>query len=267
MHAAKSFSRPLFLFLMTLAVSAVLWVPSAGVASAAPILSGRVYAGELGDESTALVGVRVELYGSNDLRYLGELIDWTTTDRTGWYGLDAEPVWEFYNILEVDPAGYQSVGARTVDGEVIDANRIRYAYPLGRKTLTGNRFWDRRVTAATATRTATRPAGYTLSGRAYAGELGDESSALPGVTVQLYASNDAGWLGNLMDQTTTDPSGWYGLQATDGFEFYTIREIDPVEYESVGATTVGGTVIDHNNIRYAYPLQGKTLTGNKFWDR
>jgi len=108
---------------------------------------------------------------------------------------------------------------------------------------------------------------YTLSGRVYAGAVGDESSPLGGVAMELYGSNDAGTLGLRLTQTTTDASGWYGLPVSGNYEFYHILEVDPPGYESVNATTVDGVVIDPNHIQYATPLAGKTLTGNRFWDR
>ncbi|MEA1865910.1 MAG: PKD domain-containing protein [Euryarchaeota archaeon] len=109
------------------------------------MLSGRVYTGDVGDESTPLSGVTVELYCSNNARDPGTLIASTTTDYEGWYGLLVSGVCEFYNILETDSAGYTSVGATSVDGTVVTSNWIQYEYPLDEKTLTGNRFWDRHV--------------------------------------------------------------------------------------------------------------------------
>ena len=107
----------------------------------------------------------------------------------------------------------------------------------------------------------------TLSGRVYEGEVGDERNPLSRVTVTLYGSNNSGQKGTYITSTTTNSEGWYGLEVETGFEFYHIVETNPEKYTSVGATTVGGTVIDSDWIQYAYPLDGKTLTGNKFWDK
>jgi hypothetical protein len=107
----------------------------------------------------------------------------------------------------------------------------------------------------------------TLSGRVYAGNVGDESTPLSGVTVELYYSNNAGVLGTRIGSTTTDAEGWYGLLVWGVCEFCSILETDPSGYMSVGATSVSGTVINSNWIQYTYPLEGKTPTGNKFWDR
>ncbi len=112
-----------------------------------------------------------------------------------------------------------------------------------------------------------------LSGRVYEGNKGTEpptSTALSGVTVKLYGSNNSDNIGTQIGTTTTDSLGWYGLTATVGFEYYTIEETDPSDYYSVGATSPGGTVINNNQIRYSTasaPLSNQTLTGNKFWDK
>ncbi len=113
---------------------------------------------------------------------------------------------------------------------------------------------------------------YTLSGRVYDGETGLEppnSTPLQGVTVSLYCSNDQWNKGIFLRSTTTDANGWYGLDVYDGdvCEYFNIVETDPAGYVSQGATTVGGSVVDANWIQYSVPLAGKTLTGNKFWDR
>ncbi len=121
-----------------------------------PILSGRVYAGSTGIEppnSTPLQGVTVSLYCSNNYDQQGTFLRSTTTGSTGLYSLEASEICEYYNIIETDPAGYTSDGATTVGGSVITANWIQYTNPLGNKTLTGNKFWDR----APATNTPTSP--------------------------------------------------------------------------------------------------------------
>jgi len=112
---------------------------------------------------------------------------------------------------------------------------------------------------------------YTLSGRVYEGNVGLEppnSTPLQGVTVSLYCSNNYGQQGTFLRSTTTDSNGWYGLGVydTDLCDYYNIVETDPVGYFSNGATTVDGSALTVNWIEYTYPLSGKTLTGNKFWD-
>ena len=109
---------------------------------------------------------------------------------------------------------------------------------------------------------------WTLSGRVYEGEVGEESHPLQGVTVEVYgATNPYPDPGVLIARTTTDEHGWYHLEVPVGYEFYSIRKPDPPEHESVGATTVGGTVRISNWIEYVIPLEEKTLTDNKFWNK
>ncbi len=118
------------------------YVPELQVTYSLPQLSGRVYEGSVGNETTALADVSVELWGSNNQPDLGTFVISTTTDLTGWYGLTVPPGYEYYNIVEIDPVGYVSEGATTVSGTVIGPNQIQYAHPLAGQTLTGNKFWD-----------------------------------------------------------------------------------------------------------------------------
>lgn len=127
------------------------------------MLSGRVYAGNVGDESTPLSGVTMELYCSNNAGVLGTRIANTATDDEGWYGLLVSGVCEFYNILQTDLPGYESVGATSVDGVVINSNWVQYIHPLEGKTLTGNKFWDRPAATPTHTPTPTATATHTAT--------------------------------------------------------------------------------------------------------
>ncbi|MBM4467119.1 MAG: hypothetical protein FJ014_16465, partial [Chloroflexi bacterium] len=241
---------------------------------------GRVYEGDVGVEPPAsrpLEGVTVSVYGSNNpYPDSGTFIRSTTTNREGWYGLtvyDDDGYWEFYHIIETDREGYTSVGATSVGGTVMTANWIEYVIPLEGKTLTGNKFWDRGPATATPTTTPT-PVCWLFEGRVYEGELGEEppdSQPLEGVTVAVWGSNNPyPDQGEFIRDTTTNEDGWYGLVVCDSdgpYEFYHLIEEDPPGYTSVGATSVDGTVRTPNWIEYAIPLEGKTLTGNKFWDR
>ena len=104
---------------------------------------GRVFEGEVGNESVPLEGVEVSLYGANNpYPDLGTFIRSTTTNGDGWYQLEIEDGFEFYHIIESTPEGYQSRGATSVDGEVRTEDWIEYAIPLDDKTVTGNKFWD-----------------------------------------------------------------------------------------------------------------------------
>ena len=110
------------------------------------LLTGRVYAGSVGDESHPLAGVGVYLYGANNAYPdPGAFIMSTTTNLEGAYGLTAPEGYEFYHIREMDPAGFLSAGATSVDGEVREPNWIEYAsgpQGLDGLVLTGNKFWD-----------------------------------------------------------------------------------------------------------------------------
>lgn len=117
-------------------------VPQLEITYHLPAFSGRVYEGEVGNETTPIAGVNLKLYCSNNAGVLGTQINTTTTDETGWYGLDFTQVCEYYQIVETDPEDYISVGATSVDGDVVNANWIEYIYPLDGQTLTGNKFWD-----------------------------------------------------------------------------------------------------------------------------
>jgi hypothetical protein len=108
-----------------------------------PILSGLVYEGDLGDYSTPLPGVLVELGCSNSYGYFGDLIYSSVTDAYGQYFLPAFILCEYYNIVETDPEGYYSVGSSTNGGAIINSNWIVYTYPLTGKVLSDNLFWDK----------------------------------------------------------------------------------------------------------------------------
>lgn len=107
-----------------------------------PTLSGRVYRGTVGTETSPLSGVSVGLYCSQSTSLTGTLVTNATTDSQGWYGLPAYGECEVYNIQETDPEETISAGSTTVGGVIVTSNWIQYAHPLSGKTLTGNKFWD-----------------------------------------------------------------------------------------------------------------------------
>ena len=116
------------------------------IVSAQDYLSGKVFNGNQGDESSPISGVTMKLYGSNNEGSLGSQIAGTTTNSSGWYQLLASTGYEFYTIEETDPSGYQSIAATSTDGTVITSNRIQYSTagePLSDQTKTGNKFWDK----------------------------------------------------------------------------------------------------------------------------
>jgi hypothetical protein len=51
-----------------------------------------------------------------------------------------------------------------------------------------------------------------LSGQVFKGEVGDQTTPIPGVNLKLYCSNNSGVLGRQMATTTTNAEGWYGLE-------------------------------------------------------
>ncbi len=115
---------------------------------------GRVFQGNLGDESTPIPGVTVSLYGSNDGGYPdpGQFIMSTTTDASGWYSLpheDSDLLVEIYHLIETDLPGYNSVTATTVSGEVTNSNWIQFDATDDPELLdlSGNKFWDQEVRA------------------------------------------------------------------------------------------------------------------------
>lgn len=236
-------------------------------------LEGRVFSGSAGDESTPLDGVTVELYAANNpYPASSTFLRSTTTDATGWYGLTVYDTdyYEYFFLREVDPSGYVSTGASSVNGVVQEDNLIQYMIPLTGKTLTGNKFWDKRLL---------------LSGRVYDGPVGDESHPLSDVLVSLTCTTEMNDIGTVVITTTTDAEGWYGLDLsslipgtltaatnqstdfTDPCQYYNILESDPYGYRSAGATSVSGTVRAVNWIQYHSPILEQTLTGNRFWDQ
>jgi hypothetical protein len=113
---------------------------------------------------------------------------------------------------------------------------------------------------------AERLAPYLLSGGVYAGSVGDTGTPLAGVTVQLGCADNPDDFGNQISVTQTGATGSFSLPSYHTCEYYQLRETDPTDYTSNGATSVDGVVVNSNQIRYAAPLAGKTLSGNRFFD-
>jgi|GEM_PF-3255078 len=108
---------------------------------------------------------------------------------------------------------------------------------------------------------------YRFTGYVYEGQVGDTSTALPNAVVDLYCSNNAGSLGTHVESTTSSRLGFFALVAAGVCEYYNIVETDPAGYTSAGAESVDGVPVSHNWIQYTYPLDGKELDGNRFWDQ
>ncbi len=112
-----------FFVLLTLALSS--GGPPAGAAPPAQhlvqpyVFSGHVYEGETGAEpplSTPLQNVTVRLHCSQNASDVGTLIASTQTTAEGSYELATRSVCEYYNIIEINPPGYVSVGATSEGG-------------------------------------------------------------------------------------------------------------------------------------------------------
>jgi hypothetical protein len=107
----------------------------------------------------------------------------------------------------------------------------------------------------------------TLSGRVYEGEYLSEPPAAQGlsdVSVKLYGSHSSGTLGDEVSSDTTGSDGWYGLETEQGYEYFTIVCEGKSGYSFKGSFSIGGSA-SGESIKYSVPLDGKTLTGNKFW--
>lgn len=112
-----------------------------------------------------------------------------------------------------------------------------------------------------------RAPGHVFSGRVYEGDPAEPRGPLSGVQVQVFGANDPFPApGQLLGEAQTDAEGWYEVVVPEGFEFYSIREINPPGYGSVGAASAGGVDRAPDWIEYALPLEWKVLTDNDFFD-
>lgn len=89
-----------------------------------------------------LPGVSVALYCSENEPDAGELVDSTTTGRTGAFALYTCRTCEFYNVIETDPPGFHSTAVETIGGWVKSYNWLQFLHPLAGTDTTGNVFWD-----------------------------------------------------------------------------------------------------------------------------
>ncbi|MBN1352610.1 T9SS type A sorting domain-containing protein [candidate division KSB1 bacterium] len=161
---------------------------------------GRVYEGNVGDESTPIPNITVTLYGSQDANYLGSEITRTKTNSSGWYGLEIRAGYEYYNIVETDSSIYYSIDATSVDGKKINANQIQYSIaekPLENQTLSGNKFWDKKTASSSIGDWIWNDVNH--DGIQSSGEPG-----IAGVQVDLLDSSK-----HVIAITTTDASGYY----------------------------------------------------------
>ena len=89
-------------------------------------------------------------------------------------------------------------------------------------------------------------------------------AAVPGATLTLTCSNDAGNTGTFVSMAVSGAGGDYTLEGPDSCEFYHIVLTVPAGYREGSAVSAGGTVVSPVYIRYSLPLDGKALSGNTF---
>ena len=150
----------LALSLLALLPAVILFAPGSSLASrelqpvsALPIqdrvFSGHVYAGHRPDTSSPLRDVLVTLYGSNHPLAWGIQLHAARTDENGAYALGTDQIFEYYHIVETDPAGYSSTDVVAgPDGMEITLNWIRH-YLVSPGTYVDNLFWDQKPPTAT----------------------------------------------------------------------------------------------------------------------
>ena len=114
--------------LLLVSLALILVAGASPPAQASWALEGRVYEGNVGDQSSPVQGVTVGLYGSNNAGVQGSHLRSTTTNSGGWYGLtvyDTDNA-EYFHIVQTNlvELGYTSVGATTVSGTVRSSNWI-----------------------------------------------------------------------------------------------------------------------------------------------
>ena len=133
--------------------------PTATPGPAVRVFEGNVYVGYPGDRSVPLPGALVELYGSDDSAALGTWLGRDTTGADGFFSIEDESAYLYYNLKEWDPDQYISTGAEAGEGgEVAGVNWIRYGRP-GAGTHGGNAFFDVLSPAAPETPTPTPTPG------------------------------------------------------------------------------------------------------------
>ncbi|MCO6449434.1 MAG: DUF11 domain-containing protein [Caldilineales bacterium] len=123
--------------------------------------TGNVYSGTPPETGHPLVGVQVALYGSNNAEIWGSLLDSKTTSLSGHYQLTvSNSTYDYFHIVEIDPAGFISTGAKAgTGGTVVNANWIRYHKPAA-GSHSNNDFWDRRLTTETPSTPTSTPTHY-----------------------------------------------------------------------------------------------------------
>lgn len=249
----------LFLILLT-------FVMSAFSQPSQDYLTGYVYNGNQGDESTPISGVTVTLYGSANVGQLGSQIGSITTNGSGFYSLAAPTGYEYYNLVETDPSGYYSVAASSPDGTVVNNNQIRYSVesePLSDQDKTKNKFWDKPTAPANQNPNAvddnvTTPENTTITISVLSNDSDPDGDP---VSLQSATSASHGTVTKIANHVDYTPNA--GYTGTDQFD-YTI--IDGNGGSDTGTVTVtitkqnGGTAsvgdlswwdLNHNGLQDA----------------
>ncbi len=257
------------IILCTLLLAGLFFLPCSG----ATTLSGRVYDGLTGDESVPAPGITISCYCSQQAQDPATMTSWgvqigqSVTDGTGYWEIPVLQACPYYLLVRSSTAAPRiNEGATSVGGAVIDAEMIEYSGPLSGKTLTGNKFWYRTEQ---------------FSGRVYKGVPGDESTPVAGIDIScMCAGSPAGPdpalplpSGSTVGQVQTDPAGYWEITPVSGCSPYYLIILElPTGFplSPDGATSVGGDPVRPSVIQYGNPsgidvLQGKVLTGNKFW--
>lgn len=97
----------------------------------------------------------------------------------------------------------------------------------------------------------------------------DRDDPIPGVTVVLTGYNQTTEKWDLIDRTDTDSAGFYQLGIIEeqfNYNQVFIEAETLPDYVSSNASSVGGTVVDWDTIRYDAPWGSKIRVNNNFWD-
>lgn len=224
-----------------------------------------------------LAGVELELIGTNTgwPNQRGTRLASATTLADGSYTLTTcDNTWEYYQVQLTVPEGCTTAGNGTppTGGAAWTSTMIEYSRPLEGRNTTHDRFWlSCEEPTPTPTPTAT-PQCWRLQGKVFDADYPGETRPLPGIGLSLVVCNDPyPASGSVLMTTTTNISGWYGLDICDGpvtFDWYRIQLQVPAGWQAVNATSVDGDVKANKQvIEFTWPLSTQNLTGNKFWIR
>ncbi|MBC7235367.1 MAG: DNRLRE domain-containing protein [Chloroflexi bacterium] len=113
------------------------------------------------------------------------------------------------------------------------------------------------------------PALRVFRGHVYQGGLGDTSRPLVSVIVQLYGAWSTGHPGTFLKQSSTNSQGFFELSYTGSYPHYSLVEIDPPGFESVGVIPgTGGTAPDSSGNWVEFRNAGGGIfEGTMFFDR